>query len=89
MDKADNFERAAVLNYRSAERLADKVEDLIAEFGADAMPMIGEWIGEWRHARRQMERPVVHDVGRCSDCPPTGYPTDKTRCVACDRAPTD
>jgi hypothetical protein len=22
---------------------------------------------------------------RCSDCPPIGYPTDKTRCCACDR----
>lgn len=22
---------------------------------------------------------------RCEDCPPEGYPTDKTRCSACDR----
>ena len=22
---------------------------------------------------------------RCDDCPPVGYPTDKTRCIPCDR----
>lgn len=24
--------------------------------------------------------------GICSDCPPVGYPTDKTRCADCPRA---
>jgi len=24
-------------------------------------------------------------VARCSDCPPIGYPTDKTRCIECTR----
>jgi hypothetical protein len=24
-------------------------------------------------------------VDRCSDCPPAGYPTDKTRCATCPR----
>jgi hypothetical protein len=27
-------------------------------------------------------------VGLCSDCPPVGYPTDKTRCTECPRRST-
>lgn len=27
-------------------------------------------------------------AARCEDCPPTGYPTDKTRCDPCDRRGT-
>ena len=26
-------------------------------------------------------------VELCSDCPPEGYPTDKTRCIECPRRP--
>lgn len=29
--------------------------------------------------------PWVPDTGLCSDCPPIGYPTDKTRCLPCPR----
>lgn len=26
-------------------------------------------------------------AGLCEDCPPVGYPTDKTRCLECPRRP--
>ena len=26
-----------------------------------------------------------HEARRCEDCPPVGYPTDRTRCIPCDR----
>ena len=29
--------------------------------------------------------PPEHDAPLCSDCPPVGYPTDKTRCDECPR----
>lgn len=29
------------------------------------------------------------DGDLCSDCPPVGYPTDKTRCLPCPRRCTD
>jgi len=34
--------------------------------------------------------PAIHLGVRCEDCPPPGYPTDRTRCAPCDRrAPAD
>ena len=51
-----------------ATRLADKIEDLAAEFGADAIPMIGEWIGAWRHNRRlRTPSPVTESSGCGTD----------------------
>lgn len=28
----------------------------------------------------------MSETERCSDCPPVGYSTDRTRCVSCDRS---
>jgi len=35
-----------------------------------------------------MER-LLTDVRLCEDCPPVGYPTDKTRCDECPRKQTE
>lgn len=45
-----------------ADRLADKVEGILAEFGhtAEAAGIVGEYMGEWRHARPDCETLKAH-----------------------------
>ena len=34
---------------------------------------------------RRAELRAKAEAALCSDCPPLGYPTDKTRCLPCPR----
>lgn len=61
---------------QSAEDALGKVEDLLAEFGAEAPAIIGEYLGERRHAiSLARPAPEVKDAPgfeRCADCGGSG-----------------
>lgn len=38
--------------------------------------------------RRKIDEMRKDIESECSDCPPPGYPTDKTRCLECPRRST-
>nr|DAH75525.1 MAG TPA: Protein of unknown function (DUF551) [Caudoviricetes sp.] len=58
-----------------ADRLADKIEDLIAEFDVKALPIVAEYIGEWRHSRRYPHLTDVCDQWQdISTAPKNGTP---------------
>jgi hypothetical protein len=61
---------------QGAEDALDKVEDLLAEFGAEAPAIIGEYLGERRHALAQGQPPNAWKP----------LPSDGT-CVRCGAAP--
>lgn len=53
------FVHAAVARQSEADKLADKIEDLIAEFGDDpkaALQCVSEWLDLRRHERRMARR---------------------------------
>lgn len=70
---ADAFPAAAIENLRNSQQQLD---------------MDGIIVGVSRQAIEEVLA-YVEATRLCEDCPPTGYPTDKTRCAPCPRRAAD
>lgn len=84
MDKADNFERAAVRNYRLAKAICDNINEFGHVTDHELYDALDSLLRGW-HAHPDQTSPMTvgPEASLCEDCPPLGYPTDITRCSPC------